>query len=150
MEVRDIMTPNPLCAEPSTPLQQVAQMMIDCDCGGIPVCESGTTRLVGFITDRDIVCRVLAQGANPLERTAQDAMTREVHTIQSTASVDDCICDVMERFRVRRAPVTDEQGNIVGIVSQADLVTRGLRRQPEIREELEEALEGISEARVAI
>jgi len=150
VQVQEIMTPDPMCAEPSTPIRQIAQMMVDCDCGGIPICQPGTRQLAGFITDRDIVCRLLAKGIIALEKTAQDAMTTDVHTIQATASVDQCICDVMEKFKVRRVPVTDEQGNLIGIVSQADLITRALPQQPEIREELDEALEEICEAKMAL
>ncbi len=149
MQVEDIMTSNPVCAEPSTSLQQVAQMMIDCDCGGIPVCERGTNRLVGFVTDRDIVCRILAKGMNPLEYTARDVMTTDLHTIRPTASVDDVI-HTMERFKVRRVPVTNERGEILGIVAQADLVRRAMPKQPEMTEEFEEALEEISEPKSAV
>lgn len=150
MQVQEVMTANPMCAEPSTPIKQIAHMMVDCDCGGIPICHSGDKQLAGFITDRDIVCRLLAKGINPLEKTAQDAMSSEVYTVQATASVEECICDVMEKFKVRRVPVTDQDGNLIGIISQADLITRALPQQPDIREELDDALEEISEAKMAL
>lgn len=149
MQVQDIMTPNPVCAEPSTPLQEVARMMVDCDCGGIPVCRAGSMQLLGFVTDRDIVCRILAQGMNPLDFTVQNAMTTDIHTIRPTASVDDCI-QLMERYKVRRVPVTDEQGNVLGIIAQADIARRAIPEQPEITEEFEEALEEISQPKSAM
>ncbi|MBI2844327.1 MAG: CBS domain-containing protein [Armatimonadetes bacterium] len=149
MQVKDIMTPNPMCAEPSTPLQRVAQMMIECDCGGLPVCQPGSRRLAGFVTDRDIVCRILAQGLNPLERTAQDAMTRDMRTVRPDTSLDECI-RLMEEFKIRRVPVTNEQGEVIGIVSQADLIRRAVAREPDLVEEIEEALEEISEPRAAV
>jgi CBS domain-containing protein len=82
-------------------------MMVDCDCGGIPVCQND--KLVGFVTDRDIVCRVIASGQNPLQKTAQDAMTSDLHTLQPDMNVDECI-KMMQKFHVRRAPVVDQQG----------------------------------------
>lgn len=144
MQAQEIMTPDPMCAEPNTPLHQVAQMMVDYDCGGIPVCATGSRKLVGFLTDRDIVCRILAKGMNPLEKTAQDAMTSEIHTVFPETQVDDLI-QRMEQYKVRRMPVIDSQGNIVGIIAQADLVRRAVSQQPELLEEVEEALEVISE-----
>lgn len=149
MQIREIMTSDPICAEPSTSLQQIAKLMVDYDCGGIPICQSGTRRLVGFVTDRDIVCRTLAKGLDPLEMVAQDAMTPQVHAVRHDASVDDCI-QLMERFKIRRVPVTNQQGELVGIVSQADLVRRAVPKQPEIAEELEEALGEISEPKMAV
>lgn len=143
------MTPNPMCAEPDTSLQQVAKMMIDCDCGGIPVCEAGSKKLVGFLTDRDIVCRILAQGINPLERTAKDAMTTDMHTIQPNASVDECMM-VMQQYKVRRVPVVNQMGEIVGIVAQADLALRAARKEPDLVEEIEETIEEISEPRISV
>lgn len=149
MQVKEIMTTNPECAEPSTPLEDVAMMMADCDCGGIPVCEPGTRRLVGFVTDRDIVLRTLAKGLDPLEMIASDAMSTNIHTVRPESDIDECV-RTMENYKVRRVPVTDEQGQVVGIVSQADLIRRAIAMQPEIIEEFEEALEGISEPRSSI
>jgi CBS domain-containing protein len=149
MQVQDIMTQNPMCAEPTASLQQLSRMMVDCDCGGIPICESGTDRLIGFVTDRDIVCRVLAKGFNPLQMTAQDAMSTDIKTARPEASVDD-IVRLMERYKVRRIPVTDDQGRLVGIVAQADLARRAVRMQPEMMEEFEEVLESVSEPKIAM
>ncbi|MEN6371289.1 MAG: CBS domain-containing protein [Armatimonadota bacterium] len=149
MQVQDIMTSNPVCAEPSTSLQEVAQMMVDNDCGGIPVCKSGTNMLVGLLTDRDIVCRILAKGLNPLDYTAQDAMTTDLHTILPTASLDDCV-QLMERFKVRRVPVTDEEGYIIGIVAQADFARFALQEQPDLAGDFEDALEEISQPKMSM
>ena len=148
MRVREIMTANLVCASPDTPLQEVARMMVDNDCGGVPVCEPTTKRLVGFVTDRDIVCRTLARGINSLDKTAQDVMTTNLHTIGPDSSVEDCL-QMMERFQVRRMPVIEGDYRIIGIVSQADLARHAVDHT-ELREELEEALEQISEPRIAI
>lgn len=143
MQVQDVMTQNVMCADRTTPLDQVAKLMVECDCGGIPVCDPGSKHLVGFITDRDIVCRTLAKGLDPLEMMALDAMTPEVHTISPDSSVDQAI-RMMQDFKVRRLPVTDEQGKLVGIVSQADLALKAVPEEPDLAEEFEVALEEIS------
>jgi CBS domain-containing protein len=148
VRVQDIMTINPVYAWPYTPLRRIAQMMVDNDCGGIPICDPQNNRLVGFVTDRDIVCRILAQESNPVDKGAQDAMTTNLHTIRPDASVEDCV-QMMERYHVRRIPVLDDNNRLVGIVAQADLA-REAEKHTELKEEVEEALEQISEARVAM
>lgn len=148
MNVQEIMTRNPACAQPSSSLQQIAKMMVDNDCGGIPICDPQSSKLVGFVTDRDIVCRTLAQGVNPMDKSAQDVMSTDMHTIKPQSSMEECV-DLMERFQVRRVPVVDQENKLVGIVAQADLA-RQAKRHPELREEVEEVLEEVSEAKVAI
>lgn len=70
MRVKEVMTANPTCCTSSTTLPEVAQMMIDYDCGEIPVVEDGKTNLpIGVITDRDIVRRTVAKGLNPLHQS---------------------------------------------------------------------------------
>lgn len=124
MRVDEVMTKNPSCCSPDTPLLDVARMMVECDCGEIPVLDSRQSgRPVGVITDRDIVCRTVAQGRNPLDLTANDCMTSRVVTVTSDKSVDEC-CELMERHQIRRIPVVDAQGICCGIVSQADIARR--------------------------
>lgn len=142
MNVNEIMTKNVACALPNTSLQQVAQMMIDCDCGAIPVCESQDNMLIGIVTDRDIVCRALAQGQNPLQITVQEVMTKDLHTLTFDASVDECI-QLMQQYQVRRVPITDQRGKLVGIVSEADIATKAMPQSVEVTEEFDEALEEI-------
>ena len=78
MNVEDIMTRNPVCCTPDSGLRDVAQMMVDCDCGEIPVVESFESLIpVGVITDRDIVCRVVAKGMNPLEKPVSEKPVSE-------------------------------------------------------------------------
>jgi CBS domain-containing protein len=121
MQVRDIMTANVTCCTPDTGLQDVAHLMVDCHCGCIPVCQSdGSKEPVGMITDRDIVCRAVAEGKNPLDLTAQDCMTTPVVTISPDASIEEC-CQLMEENLVRRLIVIDEEGICCGVVAQADL-----------------------------
>ena len=119
MEV-EFMTENPACCTPATPLQQVAKMFVDHDCGCIPVVDSEKSmKPVGVITDRDICCRVVAEGKNALEMTAADCMTKSVVTVTPDTSLDEC-CAIMEDRQVRR-PVVDRDGRCCGMVAQADI-----------------------------
>lgn len=121
MRTQDIMTPNPACCTPDTALQDVALLMVGNDCGQIPVVDGpNTLRPVGVITDRDITCRTVAQGRNPLEMTARECMTTPVVTATIEENVETCR-HKMEKHRIRRLPVVDEQGRCCGMVSQADL-----------------------------
>jgi CBS domain-containing protein len=122
--IEEVMTRDPACCSPDTPLRQVARLMVEHDCGEIPVVENEQSRRpVGVITDRDIVCRAIAEGRNPLELTAGECMTSAVVTVTPDKSIDYC-CEVMERHQIRRLPVIDAQGSCCGIVSQADIARR--------------------------
>ena len=124
MKVKDIMTVDPVCCTPSTGLQEVAKLMVDHDCGCIPVVDGESTKMpVGMITDRDITCRVVAQGKNPLEMTARDAMTSTVLSVTPNTSLNDCLA-LMEEGQVRRIAVVDENGAVCGIVAQADIAEK--------------------------
>jgi CBS domain-containing protein len=121
MKVREIMTVDPACCTPETSLREAAKMMVDNDCGCLPVVEDEKSmKPVGTITDRDICCRTVAEGKNPLEMKAGDCMSSPVVTISEDADVGDC-CRVMEEKQVRRVPVVDERGSCCGIVAQADI-----------------------------
>lgn len=123
---RDVMTENPACCTPDTPLDQVARMMVQSDCGEIPVIDA-SEHPIGVVTDRDIVCRVVAQSKNPTAYTAGICMTTPVVTVPTTATLDD-VLRTMEQYQVRRVPVVDEGGHCAGIIAQAD-VARGGRKQ---------------------
>ena len=124
MLTREIMTPNAACCTPDSPLERVASMMVDCNCGEIPVVDSlRSMRPMGVVTDRDICVRTVALGRNPLELTARDCMTSPCITIREDASLDECV-DLMERHRIRRVPVVDASGRCCGIVAQADLARK--------------------------
>lgn len=125
MQVRDIMTANPACCSPETPLQDVAKLMTDHDCGEIPVLDE-RGRPVGVVTDRDIACRAVAQGKDPSQTTAREVMSAPVVTATPEEDVDDC-CHRMEENQIRRVPVVDEAGACCGMVSQADIA----RQAPE-------------------
>jgi CBS domain-containing protein len=121
MNVSEVMTESPTCCTPETGLQEVAKMMVDCDCGCIPVVDSDDSKMpVGMITDRDITCRVVAQGRNPLDLAVRDAMTSTVVSVTPETSLEECL-DLMEESQVRRIAVVDDDGKICGIVAQADV-----------------------------
>ncbi len=118
-QVKHVMTDNPICCSLNTPLTVVARSMNDFNCGEIPVLDSNHEP-IGVITDRDITCRSVAEGKNPLKMTAADCMTRECITVGLDASIDEC-CAIMKEHKIRRLPVVDEFGCCCGIVSQADI-----------------------------
>jgi CBS domain-containing protein len=121
MLVEEIMTHNVATCTPQSTLKEVAQQMIDYDCGEIPVVESASSmRVVGVITDRDIAVRGVAKGISPEEGSAKDCMTSNVHTVTLKSTVE-TVMDLMEDKQVRRVPVVDDSGNICGIVAQADV-----------------------------
>jgi CBS domain-containing protein len=123
MKARDIMTKHPQVVTPDTPVQEAARLMKSEDTGVLPVVEAqGSRRPVGVITDRDIAIRVVAEGRS--QAMVRDAMSSSVRT----AREDDDLKDVMELMaseKVRRVPIVDDRGELVGIVSQADIVLEG-------------------------
>ncbi|MES2459546.1 MAG: CBS domain-containing protein [Armatimonadota bacterium] len=121
MNVLDIMTKSPAVCTPDTRLTDVARMMVEHDCGAIPVVTSqNNPSPVGMITDRDIVVRVVAEGRSPAEHIVSDAMSHSVATVHGSDSLQTAL-QVMEENQVRRLPVVDEQGHVIGILAQADV-----------------------------
>jgi len=120
---RDVMTPDPACCSPNTTLDQVAKMMVQNNCGEIPIVDS-SNRPIGVVTDRDIVCRIVAEGKNPIGHTADSCMTKSVVTVRADATLDEVI-STMEEHQIRRVPVVDDGGCCAGIISQADVATAG-------------------------
>jgi CBS domain-containing protein len=125
MKARDIMSPTPACCTPDTPLSETARQMVEHDCGAIPIIEDTMGKQVtGIVTDRDIVCRTIAERRNPLDLRARDVMTPNVATVSDDVELDE-VCRIMEERQVRRIPVVDANGSCVGIISQADLARKG-------------------------
>lgn len=122
LKARDVMTPDPMCCTPGTPLKKVAKMMVDLDCGAIPVVDSFDNLLpVGIITDRDIVARAVAAGHDPRELSTIDCMSSPVITVSPDDDIENVIY-MLEQAQVRRVVVVDESGKLIGVVAQADLV----------------------------
>ncbi len=121
MQVKDIMTEKPVYGTPDTSLQVIAQMMVENDCGCIPIVESEATKNpIGMITDRDIVVRTVAENRDPFDLRAEDIMTKEIVTVSPETSVEEC-CNLMESKQIRRIAVVDEAGALCGMVAQADI-----------------------------
>ena len=116
---RDVMTPDPACCTPHTTLDQVAKMMVQNDCGEIPVIDVDD-RPIGVVTDRDIVCRVVAEGKNPVAYTAETCMSQPVVTVRPDDPLEKVVA-TMEEHQIRRVPVADERGCCAGIIAQADI-----------------------------
>jgi CBS domain-containing protein len=116
---RDIMTEAPVCCTREATLDEVARLMLQNDCGEIPVID-GSDQPIGVITDRDIVCRVVAEGRNPATVTVESCMTQPVITVRVDASLDE-VLSAMEQHQIRRLPVVDEDGCCTGIIAQADI-----------------------------
>ena len=121
MRIREIMTPNPATCTADTSLQEVARMMVEHDCGAIPIVAHGNgEQPEGIVTDRDIVVRLVAEGRNPVNVTAREAMTPSVVTVKPDDDVE-AAADKMKEHQLRRLVVVDDGGRIAGIVAQADL-----------------------------
>lgn len=123
-KVKDIMTGDPVFCVPDTDLKTVASLMCQHDCGEIPVVESASNKKpIGVITDRDITCRSVAQGKDPLRLKASDCMTGNPVTCRLETPIDECV-KLLERHQIRRLPVVDRQGLLCGIVAQADIARK--------------------------
>ena len=124
MRVQEIMTEEIATCTPETSLQEVAEMMVDCDCGAIPVVDaSDPSKPAGIVTDRDIVTRAVARGRNPLEMRAADVMTRKTVTVSADADVEEAE-RLMKECQIRRLIVSRNGSGVVGMLAQADLARR--------------------------
>lgn len=129
MRVQELMTRDPACCTPDMRIQDVARLMLDNDCGEIPVLDNkDSAHLVGVVTDRDIATRAVAEGLSPTDTLVSEIMSSSVVTVRENSSLDECR-KLMERNQVRRLPVVDESGRCCGIVSQADIALQGKDRK---------------------
>lgn len=117
--LHEIMTANPSTVSPQDDIEKAARLMVECDCGALPVIGPDK-KVAGMITDRDIVIRLIANGRNPLEAKVSDAMTSEAHSVRENEPLERVFAMMSER-QVRRILVVDDKGEVVGIVAQADL-----------------------------
>ena len=121
MKAQDIMSKNPATVTPATRVRQAAKLMKDEDVGIVPVVEEGgTKRLVGLLTDRDIAIRLVAEGRDPDLVEVRELMSGNPKTARPDDDVSK-VMDLMGREQVRRVPIVDERGALVGIVAQADV-----------------------------
>jgi len=116
--VRDVMSSNPRTVEPSATVVEAARAMKEEDVGPLPIAEGD--RLVGILTDRDIAIRVVAEGKDPQSTTVEEIASRDLVTIDPEQGLDEAM-RLMAQHQVRRLPVCEEDGRLVGIVAQADV-----------------------------
>ena len=141
MKVRELMTPDPEVVTPEQPISRAAQIMREYDVGIVPVVSDPDSKsLIGVITDRDIAVRHVAD-SHMEDCTVGAHMTREdIETVKETDDSEK-VLDAMKRREVRRIPVTNDRGTLVGVVAQADIATT--REIP--KKEVAEVVESISE-----
>ena len=122
MKCKDVMTKNPKTCAPTDIVQQTAQLMKSEDVGPIPI-VGDNGKLEGIITDRDIVLKVVAEGGDAKTTKLADVMTTDLISCTVDGDIEEML-DLMEDNQIRRIPVVDATGRMVGIVSQADIATR--------------------------
>ena len=127
MNISELMSKDPRTVSPDTPVSEAAQLMKEEDIGMVPVIErvggaETRGRLVGVITDRDIAIRTVAEG-RASDSPVRDVMSSGVRTATPNDSVES-VMELMGREQVRRVPIVDERGSLVGVVSQADLARK--------------------------
>lgn len=124
MKVREIMTSDPVCCLPEDTAQKVATALRDKNIGAMPVVlDQSSRKLVGVITDRDLCCRVLANGSNPATTRIDRIFSADPVTCREGENVSHCE-QLMQEHQVRRVPVVDGEGRCIGIVAQADLALK--------------------------
>lgn len=115
--VRSVMSPSPVTARPDTTVRKAARLMADGDVGALPVVDDG--RLVGIVTDRDLVVRVLAAGLDP-DTPVGEIASGDLSTVTPDTPLTEA-ARLLGQAQVRRLPVVSPDGALVGIVTQADL-----------------------------
>ena len=120
--IRDAMTSNPRNVEPNTTVVEAARLMKSEDVGSLPVVEGD--RLVGMVTDRDIVLRVVAEGKDVQSATVAEVASKDLVTVDPQQDLDEAL-RLMAQHQVRRLPVVEEDGRLVGILAQADVAQQG-------------------------
>ena len=118
MKVRDVMTKNVACISPQSTVIEAARLMQKHNVGVIPVCDA--TRVVGIVTDRDIVVRNIANGTG-VDKEVRDIMTSDVKMVTKDMDVED-VTNIMSASQIRRLPVV-ENNKVIGMVSIGDIAT---------------------------
>jgi CBS domain-containing protein len=124
--IREVMTSNPRTIEPDKPVADAAKLMRDEDVGLAPIVEGD--RLVGALTDRDIAIRVVAEGKDPASTPVREVASTDVVTVDPEQDLDEAL-NLMAQHQVRRIPVVEQDGRLVGVVAQADVARQADERQ---------------------
>jgi CBS domain-containing protein len=125
-KISELMSPNPCAIEADKPVAYAARMMKDEDVGLAPIVEGD--RLVGTLTDRDIVTRVVAEGKDPQSVSVREVASTDLVTIDPQQDLGEAL-QLMARNQVRRLPVVEEDGRLVGVVAQADVAREAKDKQ---------------------
>ncbi len=121
---QEVMTREPVCCEPTDSITRVAELMKQEDVGSVPVVDGQVSRrLIGIVTDRDLVTKILAGGRSVEQATVRDAMTSHPASCREEDDMTEAM-SVMGQRQVRRMPVVDVDGRVTGIIAQADVATR--------------------------
>ncbi|HKY12110.1 MAG TPA: CBS domain-containing protein [Gaiellaceae bacterium] len=124
--IREVMTSNPRTIEADKPVADAAKLMRDEDVGLAPIVEGD--RLVGALTDRDIAIRVVAEGKDPASTPVREVASTDVVTVDPDQDLDEAL-NLMAQHQVRRIPVVEQDGRLVGVVAQADVARQADERQ---------------------
>jgi len=124
MKIQDVMTRDPSCVTPDSPARDAARIMKEEDVGIVPVVDDQSSRkLVGVVTDRDLAIRIVAAERDGTTRVREVMSEARLATCSPDEDIDEAM-DTMAAEQVRRIPIVDERGSLVGIVSQADVVLK--------------------------
>jgi CBS domain-containing protein len=122
MKVKDVMHRGVTWVEPSTPIREIARIMRDSDIGSVPIGEND--RLVGIVTDRDIICRGVADGADANTLRAGDVMSKPIIYCRTDDELEEAL-RMMEKNKIRRLPVIDERKRLAGMLALGDISELG-------------------------
>jgi CBS domain-containing protein len=139
VRVKDLMTADVRTCRPADTLGAAAQIMWEADCGCVPVVDEGQ-RLVGFVTDRDICMNAHTTGRAPRDLPVSGAMARKLYSCKPDDDLGRAV-DVMSSYQVRRVPVVDDEGRLVGVLSLNDLVRSTVRPGTSRRPSTEQVVE---------
>ena len=120
--IKDVMTSDPCSIDADKSVAYAAKMMRDEDVGLAPIVEDD--KLIGMLTDRDIAIRVVAEGKDPNQVTVREVASKQVVTIDPQQDLSEAL-RIMAKHQVRRLPVVEEDGRLVGVVAQADVAREG-------------------------
>jgi CBS domain-containing protein len=120
--IRDVMTSNPCSIDAKRSVAYAAKMMREEDVGLAPIVEDD--KLIGLLTDRDIAIRVVAEGRDPDQVKVRDVASTQLITVDPQQDLDEAL-RMMAKHQVRRLPVVEEDGRLVGVVAQADIAREG-------------------------
>jgi CBS domain-containing protein len=124
--IQEVMTSDPRSVSPDAPVADASRIMRDEDTGIVPIVEDG--KLIGTITDRDIVVRLIAESRDASSAIVRDIASTDLVTVDPLQDLDEAL-RLMAQHQVRRLPVVEEDGRLVGILSQADVAREAQDKQ---------------------